>query len=201
MRQSKPRRRQHAVSEPSGKVKAGLHDIPAAMFNSLPKFLTSPDPDIYLSDNFVVFDLETNTQGDDRSPQPCWPANSIVCGSWCHSLTGEAHNVYGNEMEMGELVKALEEADFIVAHNGKFDMGWLKRAGIDLYKLVLYDTMIAEYCLNGNLKKPLSLDAQHQLRIRIGTTEQLSSGSLHFLGESHKSNCKWPGRQMFRIEN
>lgn len=126
---------------------------------ALPEFLLSPNPEIYLSDNFVVFDLETNTQGDDGSPQPCWPANSIVCGSWCHGLSGEAHNVYGNELEMGDLVDALEAADFIVAHNGKFDMGWLKRAGIDLRKLILYDTMIAEYCLNGNLTLPLGLDA------------------------------------------
>ena len=138
---------------------AGLSKLPAAMLKALPKFLTNPDPKIYLSDDFVVFDLETNTKGDDGSPQPCWGENSIVCGSWCHSLRGEAHNIYGNELEMGELVTALEEADFIVAHNGKFDMGWLKRAGIDLRKLILYDTMIAEYCLNGNLKKPLSLDA------------------------------------------
>lgn len=143
----------------AGTVAHGLAKLPAAMFNALPKFLTSPDPKIYLSDNFVVVDVETTTKGDDGSPQPCWPANSMVCGSWCHGLRGRAHNIYGNELQMGELVEALEGADFIVAHNGKFDMGWLKRAGIDLRKLILYDTMIAEYCLNGNLKKPLSLDA------------------------------------------
>ncbi len=142
-----------------GTVSHLLAKLPRAMLTSLPSFLLSPNPEIYLSDNFVVFDLETNTKGDDRSPQPCWPENSIVCGSWCCGLRGEAHNIYGNELEMGELVDALEAADFIVAHNGKFDMGWLKRAGIDLRKLILYDTMIGEYCLNGNLTLPLSLDA------------------------------------------
>ena len=143
----------------NGTVPHLLAKLPRAMLKALPGFLLAPNPDVYLSDNFVVFDLETNTQGDDGSPQPCWPANSIVCGSWCVGLRGEAHNVYGNELEMGELVDALEAADFIVAHNGKFDMGWLLRAGIDLRKVILYDTMIAEYCLNGNLTLPLSLDA------------------------------------------
>ena len=136
-----------------------LAKLPKAMLEALPKFLREPNPEVYLSDNFVVFDLETTTKGDDGSPDECWDANSIVCGSWCKGLRGRAHNIYGNELEMGELVEALEEADFIVAHNGKFDMKWLRRAGIDLRKLILYDTMIAEYCINGNLKTPLSLDA------------------------------------------
>jgi DNA polymerase I-like protein with 3'-5' exonuclease and polymerase domains len=57
------------------------------------------------------------------------------------------------------LVDALEKADFIVAHNGKFDIGWLLRAGIDPYKILLYDTMIAEYVILANLAMGhLSLD-------------------------------------------
>ena len=82
-----------------------------------------------------------------------------MCGSWCHSKGGESHNIYGNELELGELVDAIDAADFVVAHNGKFDLGWMKRAGIDLRKVILYDTMIAEYCINGNLQAELSLDA------------------------------------------
>ncbi len=136
-----------------------LANLPKAMLKTLPKFLLAPNPEIYLSDNFVVFDLETNTKGDNTSPMPCWSSNSIVCGSWCHGLRGEPHNIYGNELEMGELIEALESADFIIAHKGKFDISWLKRAGIDLYKLILYDTMIAEYCIKGNIKSDLSLDA------------------------------------------
>lgn len=149
----------HKQQRQNGTVAHGLAKLPMAMLKALPAFLVSPNPEIYLSDNFVVFDLETNTKGDDGSPDACWDANSVVCGSWCEGLRGKAHNVYGNEMDMGELVDALERADFVIAHNGKFDMKWLKRAGIDLRKLILYDTMIAEYCLNGNLKRPLSLDA------------------------------------------
>ena len=128
-----------------------LSKVPLELIKRLPDFLLNPDPEIYMSDNFVVFDLETNTKGDNGSPMPCWKQNSIVCGSWCHGIDGESRNIYGNELEQGDLVDALEKADFIVAHNGKFDIGWMMRAGIDPYKLILYDTMIAEYVLLGNL--------------------------------------------------
>ena len=135
-----------------------LKGIPKELLDRLPDFLIKPNPYIFMSNKFVVFDLETNTKGDGRSPLACWPENNAVCASWCVGKDGPAHNLYGNQLEFGELVDALEEADFIVAYNGKFDLGYMKRAGIDLHKLVMYDPMIAEYVLNGNLPKPLSLD-------------------------------------------
>lgn len=134
-----------------------LKDIPQELLDRLPQFLLHPDPLIYMSDNFVTVDLETNTKGDGGSPMPCWPVNSIVCGSWCYGREALAHNIYGNELEIEALLVAIEEADFVVMHNGKFDLGWLKRAGIDLYKVVLYDTMIGEYVRLGNRKGELSL--------------------------------------------
>ena len=134
-----------------------LSKVPQAMLDSIPDWLLHPNPEVYLSDNFLVFDLETNTKGDGSSPMPCWKKNSIVCGSWVHSYDNVTHNIWGNELQMAELVTALEDADFVVAHNGKFDIGWMKRAGIDMHKVLLYDTMIAEYCINGNLTLPLSL--------------------------------------------
>ena len=136
-----------------------LSKVPLSLLKRLPDFVINPDPSIYMGDKFVVFDLETNTKGDDHSPLPCWPQNSAVCGSWCKGLHGKSHNIYGNELEMGELVDALMEADFIIAHNGKFDIGWMMRAGINPYKIILYDTMIAEYVIRGNLAMGhLSLD-------------------------------------------
>ena len=136
-----------------------LKEIPQELLDRLPDFLLNPNPYVYMSDNFVVFDLETNTKGDKRSPSACWPENNAVCASWCEGKHGKAHNLYGNQLEFGELVDAMERADFVVAYNGKFDLGYMKRAGIDLYKVVMYDPMIAQYVLNGNIKKPLSLDA------------------------------------------
>jgi DNA polymerase I-like protein with 3'-5' exonuclease and polymerase domains len=135
-----------------------LQEVPTTVLELLPDFLLHPNPEIYLSDNFVVFDLECNTKGDGASPMPCWSSNSLVCGSWVTGSEQEARNIYGNELQMGTLAQCLEDADFVVAFNGKFDIGWMLRAGIDPYKLVLYDPMIAEYCIVGNKKKNLSLD-------------------------------------------
>lgn len=162
-----------------GKQASLLCHVPKDMLSQLPGFLLQPNPEIYLSDNFVVFDLETNTKGDGGSPMPCWSENSIVCGSWCIGLEGEPHNIYGNELQMSELADAIEQADFAVAHNGKFDIGWMKRAGIDMHKVLLYDTMIAEYCINGNLKGELSLDAIAK--------RMLGKGKAHFIDVCMKS--------------
>lgn len=166
-----------------------LDSVPEHILELLPDHLLYPDPYILMSDNFVVFDLETTTQGDDGSPSAVWPQNSIVCGSWCEGVDGEMVHVYGNELEMGELVEAIERADFCVAHNGKFDLGWLKRAGIDLYKILLYDTMIGEYVRLGNRKgegvlvgsraKPNAKTTPLQLETLI--RRDLGVGKKHFI--------------------
>lgn len=135
-----------------------LAGVPSKLLKRLPAFLLNPDPNIYMSNDFVVFDFETNMKGDMYSPMPCWKDNKVVCGSWTYGLSGISHNIYGNEMEQGPLIDALEKAKFIVGQNGKFDMGWGKRAGIDLRKLLLYDTMIAEYVFNGNIRGELNLN-------------------------------------------
>jgi DNA polymerase I-like protein with 3'-5' exonuclease and polymerase domains len=46
----------------------------------------------------------------------------------------------------------------LVAHNAKFELGWLIRHGHDLSDVLVWDTMIAEYVLRGNVKAPLDLD-------------------------------------------
>jgi DNA polymerase I-like protein with 3'-5' exonuclease and polymerase domains len=144
------RKSQHGSKEYKGTKAHILSKVPMELLERLPSFLLNPDPLIYMSDNFVVFDLETNVKGDNGSPMPCWKQNKIVCGSWSAGPTGAAHNIYGNELKQDRLVDALEKADFVIAHNGKFDIGWMLRAGIDPYKIILYDTMIAEYVLLGN---------------------------------------------------
>jgi len=151
-----------------------LSKVPLHLLKRLPDFVINPDPTIYLSDNFVVFDLETNTKGDDHSPLPCWPQNSAVCGSWTKGIDGPSRNIYGNELEMGELVDELNAADFIIAHNGKFDIGWMKRAGIDIYKIILFDTCIAEYVIRGNL-------AMGHLKLDEMSKSYLGYSKAHFI--------------------
>ena len=111
----------------------------------LPPHVAAPDPSIYLGDDYIVLDFETTTIGKGS---PLLEDNRIVLASWKEGTS--MRSVFGSEFEMGELVQAVERAGFIVAHNAKFELGWLKRCGVDLRRVVVYDTMVGDYVLGGN---------------------------------------------------
>ena len=136
-----------------------------SIFKQLPQWLRDFDFSRYLSDNYVVVDFET-TIIDKGSPYV--PENSIVCSSF---KLGSQHPKYnnntaatvikGNEYEQEYLIELIEQADFWVAHNSKFEYGWLERCGLPLDKSLAFCTQLAEYVLLSNRAKPnkLSLDA------------------------------------------
>lgn len=124
----------------------------------LPSFLQNLDPSIYLSDNYVVLDFEIDTSHGDYG-NPVHADNQMLLASW---KPGPDHawsrawgptmkSTWGSEYELGELLDDIKAADFLVAHNAKYELGWLKRAGLDLRNVLIYDTKIAEYVLLGNL--------------------------------------------------
>lgn len=112
----------------------------------LPPWVAAPDPSLYWSDDYVVLDFETTSI---HKGTPLVEDNRIVMASW-RTAGGPVHSVFGSEYEQGELVDAVDRASFIVAHNAKFECGWLSRCGVDLRKIVVYDTMIGEYVRGGN---------------------------------------------------
>lgn len=70
-----------------------------------------------------------------------------------HTIRGTrttTHRHYGGEFELERLVEACISADFIVAHNAKFELQWLERCGVDIGNVVVFDTMLSEYVLGGN---------------------------------------------------
>ena len=69
-----------------------------------------------------------------------------------------------------------EEADFIVAQNAKFELQWLKRCGLELQDVVVFDTMLAEYVIGGNKWQMglLSLEKICQRRFKEGKTDIIS---------------------------
>ena len=123
-------------------------------YEYLPEFLLNLDPNIYLSDNFVVLDLETDIEGDEKSPDATWEQNDIISAAWVkgRDKRGQQKFVYGGIHDMDELIQDMYEADYVVAQNGKFDIKWLIRAGLDASRVLLADPMLAEYCITGNLK-------------------------------------------------
>ena len=124
---------------------------------ALPEFLTSPDPDVYFNGDYIVFDLETTNLHKGAAVVP---DNELVVVGWYDSRTGETQSVRCNEYTLpADLVDSMESADFVVAHNAKFDLQWMARAGLDLSKVLVFDTQIAEYIIQGNKQLRLALDA------------------------------------------
>ena len=72
---------------------------------------------------------------------------------------GRVVRLWNGEHDSGELVRLVEECGFLVAHNAKFELQWLRRCGVDLRSVVTFCTQIGQYCINGNRRRPLSLDA------------------------------------------
>jgi len=123
------------------------------------------DPSVYLRSDYLVLDFET-TNIDHGSPVN--RNNSIILACW---LVGKEHPSYtdgrgvrsqfGTEFEQQRLLDDIERASFVVAFHAKFEAGWLRRCGVELRDLLIYDPMLGEYCLAGNTKPDggFSLDA------------------------------------------
>jgi DNA polymerase I-like protein with 3'-5' exonuclease and polymerase domains len=108
---------------------------------------------IFNSDNFLVLDFETTNKDHGSALHP---DNSLVLGVWWVN-GGDLVTLRANEYGMGKLLEAIDKVDFIVAHNTKFELQWLKRMGVDLTNIVAWDTMLGEIVLHGNIKQPLNL--------------------------------------------
>lgn len=118
---------------------------------TLPKFLTRNNPHLlYNSDNYLVLDFET-TNLENGS----WinRENRLLLACW--KWQGKSKSAWGGEYDMDSLLSDIEAADFIVAHNAKFELGWLFRCGIDLRTVVVFDTMLAEWVVLGNTSRGL----------------------------------------------
>lgn len=127
----------------------------------LPEFIQQPNPDIYRSDNYVYVDFET-TNLDKGSPynrdnRIVFTAYQLGRGHPSYD-GGRTYSNWGSEYEQGDLVRACEQADYVVAHNIKFELGWLRRCGLDLPRVLPYCTQIGEYVRAGNRKWRLSLE-------------------------------------------
>jgi DNA polymerase I-like protein with 3'-5' exonuclease and polymerase domains len=116
--------------------------------NILPAALLRPNPEIYLSENYVTIDFET-VANDGRYGSAVDKRNQLYLACW--SYAGKRYEKWGGEFEQAELIAAIAKADYIVAHNAKFELGWLRRIGVDIGSLLVADTQVAEYVLLGNL--------------------------------------------------
>jgi len=79
----------------------------------------------------------------------------MVSASWWYQ--GKLKNCYASEYEQEELLDDLESADFMVAQNTKFELGWLLRCNHPIHKILSYCTQIGAKAIIAN-RKPCSLD-------------------------------------------
>lgn len=131
---------------------------------SLPKHIASPNPEVYLGGNYVCLDFEIDTSHGDYG-HPVHPDNQMLLACWSlgpdHPGFEEQDKVYtlwGNEYQMTVLLQHLNASDFVIAHNAKYELGWLIRCGWDIGSKPIFCTKIAEFVLSGNQRISTSLD-------------------------------------------
>jgi DNA polymerase I-like protein with 3'-5' exonuclease and polymerase domains len=148
----------------------------------LPPWMRDPDPEVYLGNNYVVIDFETDVEDYGN---PLVPENDIIFSAWENGPDHErpgAFEQWGNELTLQQLVEDIESADFFVAQNAKFECGWLKRCGLPLHKMLPFCTQMAEYCRytnQANTKYKLNLGS---ILPRYGLPEKDRIGRLIRLG-------------------
>ena len=105
----------------------------------LPWFLTSEGAHLsYLKPKgyYIVLDFETTNK--EKGSAVC-EDNQLVLACWRvvqHDGSFVDKHWFGGEYEQDELVQDIQGAQFVVAHNAKFELQWLRRCGIDLHKVL-----------------------------------------------------------------
>lgn len=129
--------------------------------DELPWFLTHKNPEALYTkpERFMVLDFETDSEdkGDPLNEQ-----NDLVLACWQvvdNDGTATAKSKFGGIYEMQDLLDDIAECDFVVCHNAKFEMQWLRNCGAELRDILPCDTMLMAWVLDGNQKKPRSLNA------------------------------------------
>lgn len=135
----------------------------------------------------LFVDLETTFQIDDRGkydPSPYIPDNYLVSAGWTTSRDLEdikyaffKHDALYHPLALAaslsrkdDLQEELDDCDLLIAHNAKFDLGWLRAAGFR-YTGPIACTQIREYVLARGQKLPLNLNdicEREHLRLKKG---------------------------------
>lgn len=145
--------------------------------DNLPWFLGPAGIEAYRNPKsyYVALDVETTNlekgsalNVDNRLLLACW---ELV---YSDGAIVKRHQ-WGDEYDMKELEEDIKKADFVVAHNAKFELQWLKRCGLELRDILVFDTMLAEWVIAGNRKWDLSLDETSK---RYGLGQKLSLAAI-----------------------
>lgn len=150
----------------------------------VPDFFRNPDPTIYLGGNYAVIDFECTNHDKGSAVDPRNRLILAVCRlgpDHPQALDGRpesrTHILFGSEYAQQRLLGLIGEADFIVAHNAKFELQWLRRCGADLKAILPYCTQIGEYVRSGNRRWRLSLESVAR-RFEVGYKSGMVSAMI-----------------------
>lgn len=111
--------------------------------------------------------LDTETTISNKG-NPYDQTNQLVCISWATSNGCGAARITPELVEA--LQKLIDEAEVIVGFNIKFDLHWLKKAGLRLDHKRLYDCQLAEFVIERQQNRYPSLNesaAKYQLGAKV----------------------------------
>lgn len=145
-----------------------------------PRFLRDLDPNIYKDENYGVLDFET-TNNDKGSALR--DDNYIVAWTLYTQRDGAITRRYYADGggDYSELVEAIRPLSFLVAQNAKFELQWLYRLGLEKGSILVWDTMLAQYCINGNRKTELNLDwlaVHYGVPVKDSIVKQMLEGDI-----------------------
>jgi len=124
------------------------------MKKELPPHIINPNPEIYLSNNYSTYDLETTNE--DKGSAIC--AGNELLLSCSTGRSGVSCN-WNPESRAKDYIGRLNSFDFIICHNAKFELQWWKRLGCDISQLVVWDTQVVEYIIKANRRYKLDLSS------------------------------------------
>jgi DNA polymerase I-like protein with 3'-5' exonuclease and polymerase domains len=107
---------------------------------------------VYYTGSYLTLDFEIDTSHGDYG-HPAHEKNGMLLACWKLS-DGTRHHLWADEFGLDKLIGHINGVDFIVAHNAKYELGWLQRCGLDLHDVKVFDTKLAEYVLLGNRAAP-----------------------------------------------
>lgn len=102
--------------------------------------------------NVLILDVETTTSNKGN---PFDQTNKLVCigFKWLHE---NVSTIVWGKFESNQFL--IDNADLIVGFNIKFDLHWLRKIGIDISNVKVWECQIAEFILNNQSTPYPSLD-------------------------------------------
>jgi DNA polymerase-1 len=129
--------------------------------------------------SYAVLDVECS-----KAPRHMpWTIGSFLCSVGIERQDGTSTVWFFNpndrphEELLAEIQQEIDSADFLIGHNIKFDLNWLKWIGLNVKDKPVWCTMVADYLINGQRKLEYSLNAVAK---RYGLGHKLDAMAMYW---------------------